>query len=62
MDGLRNPAALEDFVGGLDQQLEVICRRVLATRTLEPEVARQLGLKDVRGLLLYGPVSECLRE
>lgn len=55
VDGLRNPGALDDFVGGLDEQLEVICRRVLATRTLDQELARQMGLRDVRGLLLYGP-------
>jgi vesicle-fusing ATPase len=55
LDGVSNPAALDDFVGGLDAQLATIARRVLATRHLDPSTAAQLGVANVRGLLLYGP-------
>ena len=55
LDGLWNPAALDDFVGGLDAELEVIVRRVLATRTVDPAIAAKMGVQNVRGLLLYGP-------
>ena len=51
---VRNPAALES-VGGLDAELQTICRRVLASRTLGVEMAAKLGLQNVRGALLYGP-------
>jgi vesicle-fusing ATPase len=55
LDGVSNPAALDDFVGGLDEQVSTIARRVLATRNLDPTLAQQLGVTNVRGLLLYGP-------
>jgi len=41
-------------VGGLDDQLNDIVRRVLASRA-NPEVARRLGVNHVRGILLSGP-------
>ena len=40
-------------VGGLDDQLDAIARRVLASRA-NPEVARRLGVSHVRGILLSG--------
>lgn len=43
-----------DKVGGLDQQLDAIARRVLASRA-NPETARRLGIAHVRGILLSGP-------
>lgn len=42
-------------VGGLDEQFEVISRRVFASRMVPPSLVRQMGIKHVRGLLLYGP-------
>jgi hypothetical protein len=41
-------------VGGLDNQLDAIARRVLASRA-NPEAARRLGVSHVRGILLSGP-------
>jgi len=43
-----------DQVGGLDDQLDAIARRVLASRA-NPEAARRLGVSHVRGILLSGP-------
>lgn len=43
-----------DKVGGLDQQLDAIARRVLASRA-NPMAARRLGVSHVRGILLSGP-------
>ncbi|KAG7342232.1 ATPase AAA [Nitzschia inconspicua] len=41
-------------IGGLDDQLDAIVRRVLATRA-NPEAAKRLGVNHVRGILLSGP-------
>jgi ATP-dependent 26S proteasome regulatory subunit len=41
-------------VGGLDDQLSAIARRVLASRA-NPQAARRLGIGHVRGILLSGP-------
>jgi len=43
-----------DNVGGLDDQLNDIVRRVLASRA-NPELTRRLGVNHVRGILLSGP-------
>ena len=42
-------------IGGLDEQFVHILRRAFASRVFPPEVVDQLGVKHVRGLLLYGP-------
>ncbi|KAL3912373.1 MAG: hypothetical protein SGILL_006909, partial [Bacillariaceae sp.] len=41
-------------VGGLDDQLDAIVRRVLATRA-NAKAAKRLGVNHVRGILLSGP-------
>jgi hypothetical protein len=46
-------------VGGLDQQLGDIFRRTFASRTYPIEIVQQLGIKHVKGLLLYGPPGQC---
>ena len=43
-----------DQVGGLDDQLNAIARRVLASRA-NPAAAKRLGVSHVRGILLSGP-------
>jgi hypothetical protein len=43
-----------DKVGGLDEQLNAIVRRVLASRS-NPDAAKRLGISHVRGILLSGP-------
>lgn len=43
-----------DQVGGLEDQLEAIARRVLASRA-NPQIAKRLGISHVRGILLSGP-------
>ena len=48
--------SLEELgIGGLDTQVGDIFRRAFASRVYPPAVLRQMGIKHVRGLLLYGP-------
>ena len=42
-------------VGGLDQELSMIVRRALASRLYPPELLEDIGVRPVRGMLLYGP-------
>jgi len=46
---------LKARVGGLDEVLEEIVRRVLKSRSLPPKILTTLGISHTRGLLLYGP-------
>jgi len=53
--GLNRKLGMEfENVGGLDDQLDDIARRVLASRA-NPKAARRLGVSHVRGILLSGP-------
>lgn len=47
-------SSLSTNVGGLNNQLESIARRVLASRS-NPEATKRLGISHVRGILLSGP-------
>ncbi|KAG8197118.1 hypothetical protein JTE90_004376 [Oedothorax gibbosus] len=42
-------------IGGLDSEFNAIFRRAFASRVFPPEFVEQLGLKHVRGILLFGP-------
>ncbi|GFS65439.1 vesicle-fusing ATPase 1 [Trichonephila inaurata madagascariensis] len=42
-------------IGGLDKEFNAIFRRAFASRVFPPEFVQQLGLKHVRGILLFGP-------
>ncbi|MBN3297767.1 vesicle-fusing ATPase [Amia ocellicauda] len=42
-------------IGGLDKEFADIFMNVLATHVLPLEIIEQMGLKHVKGLLLYGP-------
>jgi vesicle-fusing ATPase len=42
-------------IGGLDKEFNTIFRRAVASRVFPPEVIHQLGIKHVRGILLFGP-------
>lgn len=42
-------------IGGLDKEFADIFRRAFASRVFPPEVIRKMGIKHVRGMLLYGP-------
>ena len=42
-------------VGGLDDEFLTIFRRVFASRMVAPEVVQKLGMRHVKGMLLYGP-------
>lgn len=46
---------LTQRIGGLDQEINEIVRRLLASRRLPPTTLQSLGLTHVRGMLLYGP-------
>src|SRR3990167_2315402 len=42
-------------IGGLDTEFEEIFRRAFASRSLPPDLVKNLGIKHSRGILLYGP-------
>ncbi|VDO96942.1 unnamed protein product [Heligmosomoides polygyrus] len=42
-------------IGGLDKEFSGIFRRAFASRVFPPEFIEQLGMKHVRGILLFGP-------
>lgn len=42
-------------IGGLDKEFNDIFRRAFASRLFPTDVIAQLGIKHVRGMLLYGP-------
>jgi vesicle-fusing ATPase len=46
---------LEIGIGGMSHQIEMIHRRVFATRGLESEMVENLGINHTKGILLYGP-------
>ena len=46
-------------IGGLDKEFSDIFRRAFASRVFPPDVVEQMGMKHVRGILLYGPPGEC---
>jgi ATP-dependent 26S proteasome regulatory subunit len=64
--GQRNVAAPQLFkakefnfeklgIGGLDDQFEQIFRRAFASRVFPPSVVERLGIRHVKGVLLFGP-------
>jgi len=42
-------------IGGLSREFSDIFRRAFASRVFPPQVIRDLGINQVRGMLLYGP-------
>lgn len=42
-------------VGGLSEEFITIFRRAFISRIIPPEVAKKLGVKHVRGMIMYGP-------
>ncbi|XP_060563060.1 vesicle-fusing ATPase-like isoform X2 [Ruditapes philippinarum] len=42
-------------IGGLDNEFSAIFRRAFASRVFPPDVVEQLGMKHVKGILLFGP-------
>ena len=42
-------------VGGLNEQLDLIARRIFASRSLGGALIEKIGLKHAKGILLYGP-------
>ena len=42
-------------IGGLDAEFNTIFRRAFASRILPLKLVQQLGIKHVKGMLLYGP-------
>lgn len=51
----RGLAALREGVGGMDEALVEIQRRILAPRRLSAGAREALGLRPIKGLLLSGP-------
>ena len=49
---------LTQRIGGLDEEINEIVRRLLASRRLPPSTLQSLGLSHVRGLLLWGPPGD----
>eukprot|EP00818_Percolomonas_sp_WS_P003370 CAMPEP_0117445534 /NCGR_PEP_ID=MMETSP0759-20121206/5848_1 /TAXON_ID=63605 /ORGANISM="Percolomonas cosmopolitus, Strain WS" /LENGTH=779 /DNA_ID=CAMNT_0005237719 /DNA_START=141 /DNA_END=2480 /DNA_ORIENTATION=+ len=53
---LKNGASFQKMgIGGLDQQLGKIFRRAFASRIYPAEIIKKLGVKHIKGILLYGP-------
>lgn len=56
-----NPIINPDFklenmgIGGLDLEFQQIFRRAFASRIISPDMVEKLGLRHVKGLLLFGP-------
>lgn len=56
-----NPIINPDFklenmgIGGLDAEFQQIFRRAFASRIISPDMVDKLGLRHVKGLLLFGP-------
>lgn len=56
-----NPIINPDFklenmgIGGLDNEFQQIFRRAFASRVISPDLVDKLGLRHVKGLLLFGP-------
>ncbi len=46
-------------IGGLDKEFSDIFRRAFASRVFPPDIVEQLGMKHVRGILLFGPPGGC---
>lgn len=42
-------------IGGLDAQFKEVFCRILMSRMYPPDIAAQLGLKHVKGMIMYGP-------
>jgi hypothetical protein len=45
----------EQGIGGLSPEIENVFRQVVSTRGSQRQLAREMGLTPVRGILLYGP-------
>lgn len=44
-----------DKIAGLDSQLEEIYKQITLPRSINPKLKNDLGLRDVRGIILFGP-------
>jgi ATP-dependent 26S proteasome regulatory subunit len=55
--GMLNPKfKFSDMgIGGLDAEFGMIFRRSFASRLFPPEITKKLGIRHVKGMLLYGP-------
>ena len=42
-------------IGGLDNEASILFRRAFASRVFPPQVIQKLGVKHIKGILLYGP-------
>jgi|694.fasta_scaffold92909_4 vesicle-fusing ATPase len=42
-------------IGGLDKQFATIARRAIISRIIPEKIAKELNIKPVRGILLFGP-------
>lgn len=60
---IRNTVLKADFdfsslgIGGLNKEFTETFRRVFASRLYKPETIKALGIRHVKGLLLYGPAG-----
>ncbi len=48
-------------IGGLDAQFEQIFRRAFASRVFPASVVERLGIRHVKGVLLFGPPGTGMR-
>ena len=51
---IKNEDLNTSGIAGMEEYLEIINKKVLASRTLSKEVSDQLGVRPVKGILIYG--------
>lgn len=51
----NNSQEKEEKIAGLDTQLDEIYRQITIPRSIDPKLREQLGLRNVRGIILHGP-------
>lgn len=49
-------------IGGLDNEFSTIFRRAFASRVVPPDLIEKLGIKHCRGMLLYGPPGQHMKQ
>lgn len=44
-------------IGGMDNELASVLRRVLSTRAIRPDLMEKMGIQHVKGIILHGPAG-----
>ena len=52
---LKNLNPIDIGIGGLDKEFKIIFRRALISRNYNSDIIEKLGIKHIKGIMLYGP-------